>query len=84
MLHICMWICISLSLKCHCTLYNGNITVGVLMQPPKVNTRSLDIRSFKPPLDIAIETVKEKVGRKEYLFFDIKYIKRFTETDCGG
>ena len=54
------------------------------MQPPKVDRRSLDIRTFKPPLDIAIETIKETVGRKEYLFFDIKYINRFTETDCGG
>ena len=78
-----IWITICLSLHCHCFLGDENITAGVLMQPPNVGG-SLNIRTFKPPLDIAIATVKELVIRKEYVFFDFSYIYRSSETDCSG
>ena len=82
MLGACVWITICFSLHSHCFLIDENITVGILMQPPSASR--LDIRSFKPPLDIAIETVKELVQRKEYVFFDISCIYRFSETNCRG
>ncbi len=62
-----------------------NIMVGLLLQPQSPGRTSLDIRSFKPPFDIAIETINQQFSQhSKHLNVTVNYVYKFTETDCSG
>lgn len=58
-----------------------NIQVGVILNKvPFV----LDYLHFKPSVDIAFDTISERVKTQEYLNFSMSYIFKTTDSTCGA
>ncbi len=81
---LCM--CLCLTMVPAIASSRQNITVGLLLQPIQPpGVRSLDIRSFKPPFDIAIDSINRLFFQySKHLNVTINYMYNITETDCGG